>query len=56
VPLNSVATLAIDSGPAQIDRFNRQRNVNFEIELNGLPLGECSADRCAAQPAEPAAA
>jgi multidrug efflux pump subunit AcrB len=40
VPLNSVATLGFDSGPAQIDRFNRQRNVNFEIALNGLPLGE----------------
>jgi len=43
VPLNSVATLAIESGPAQIDRFNRQRNVNFEIGLNGLPLGEVQA-------------
>ena len=43
VPLNSVATLAIDSGPAQIDRFNRQRNVNFEIELGGLALGEVQA-------------
>jgi multidrug efflux pump subunit AcrB len=40
VPLSNVATLGLDSGPAQIDRFNRQRNVNFEIELNGQPLGE----------------
>lgn len=39
VPLSNVATLGLDSGPAQIDRFNRQRNVNFEIELNGQPLG-----------------
>ncbi len=43
VPLNSVATLEMAAGPAQIDRFNRQRNVNFEIELNGLPLGEVQA-------------
>jgi multidrug efflux pump subunit AcrB len=40
VALGNVATLSIDSGPAEIDRFNRQRNVNFEIELNQQPLGE----------------
>ena len=40
VPLSNVATLAIDSGPVQIDRYDRQRNVNFEVELNGMPLGE----------------
>ncbi|MFM2052317.1 MAG: hypothetical protein RL456_354 [Pseudomonadota bacterium] len=40
VPLSSVATLELASGPAQIDRYDRQRNINFEIELNGQPLGE----------------
>ena len=40
VMLGNVATLSIDSGPAEIDRLNRQRNVNFEIELNQQPLGE----------------
>ena len=40
VALGNVATLTIDSGPAQIDRYNRLRNVNFEIELNGQPLGD----------------
>ncbi len=40
VPLASVATLAIESGPAQIDRYDRLRNVNIEVELNGQPLGE----------------
>ena len=40
VPLGNVATLSIDSGPAQIDRYDRLRNVNFEIELNGQPLGK----------------
>ncbi len=39
VALGNVATLAIDSGPAQIDRYNRLRNVNFDIELNQQPLG-----------------
>lgn len=40
VPLGSVASLSIDSGPAQISRYDRQRNINFEIELNQQPLGE----------------
>jgi multidrug efflux pump subunit AcrB len=39
VMLGNVATLSIDSGPAEIDRYNRLRNVNFEIELNQQPLG-----------------
>lgn len=39
VPLGNVATLEVQSGPAQIDRFNRQRNINIEVELNGQPLG-----------------
>jgi multidrug efflux pump subunit AcrB len=40
VMLGNVATLSMDSGPANIDRYNRQRNVNFEIELNQQTLGE----------------
>ena len=40
VMLGNVATLSIDSGPAAIDRYNRQRNVNFEIELNQQALGD----------------
>lgn len=40
VPLGNVATLSIGSGPAQIDRYDRLRNINFEIELNGVPLGK----------------
>jgi multidrug efflux pump subunit AcrB len=39
VPLGNVATLSIDSGPAQIDRYDRRRNINFDIELNGQALG-----------------
>jgi multidrug efflux pump subunit AcrB len=39
VPLSNVATLEVASGPAQIDRYDRLRNINFEIELNGQPLG-----------------
>jgi multidrug efflux pump subunit AcrB len=39
VRLANVAQLSLDSGPAQIDRYDRQRNVNLEIELNNQPLG-----------------
>ena len=30
----------IAGGPAEIDRYDRLRNINFEIELNQQPLGE----------------
>jgi multidrug efflux pump subunit AcrB len=40
VPLSNVATLEIASGPVEVARYDRMRNVNFEIELNGQPLGE----------------
>jgi multidrug efflux pump subunit AcrB len=43
VPVRQVAELSLTSGPAQIDRFDRLRNVNFEIELNGQPLSEVQA-------------
>jgi multidrug efflux pump subunit AcrB len=39
VMIGNVASLSIDSGPAEIDRYDRQRNINFEIELNQQPLG-----------------
>ena len=40
VMLGNVASLTIDGGPATIDRYERRRNINFEIELNGQPLGD----------------
>jgi len=40
VMLGQVASLELSSGPALIDRYDRSRNVNFEIELAGQPLGE----------------
>jgi multidrug efflux pump subunit AcrB len=43
VILGNVAQISIDSGPAEIDRYDRLRNVNFEIELNQQPLGEVEA-------------
>ncbi|MGE7989685.1 efflux RND transporter permease subunit [Pseudomonas sp. NPDC089554] len=40
VVLENVATLKIASGPTEISRLNRQRNVNFDVQLNGLPMSE----------------
>ncbi|MEI6802898.1 MAG: efflux RND transporter permease subunit [Burkholderiales bacterium] len=40
VMLSQVATLEVAGGPAVIDRYDGSRNINFEIELSGLPLGE----------------
>jgi len=40
VPLGSVATIAIEGGPAQIDRYDRSRNVTIEIELQNRPVGD----------------
>jgi multidrug efflux pump subunit AcrB len=43
VMLSQVATLEMTGGPAVIDRLNRARNVNFEVELSGAPLGDVTA-------------
>ncbi|WP_169458040.1 efflux RND transporter permease subunit [Ottowia thiooxydans] len=40
VMLGNVATLQIGSGPAEITRHNRMRNINIEVELGGLHLGD----------------
>jgi multidrug efflux pump subunit AcrB len=39
VPLSSVASLELGSGPARVDRYERMRNVNIDISLDGQPLG-----------------
>ena len=43
VMLGQVADLTMEGGPAVIDRYDRSRNVNFEIELSGLGLGDAKA-------------
>ncbi|MEY2633656.1 MAG: hypothetical protein RIR00_2310 [Pseudomonadota bacterium] len=40
VLLSHLGELSLSGGPAEIDRYDRLRNVNFEIELNQVPLGE----------------
>ncbi len=44
VMLGQVADIEISSGPSVIGRFDRSRNVTFDIELNGRPLGDASAE------------
>ncbi len=43
VMLANVASIELGSGPAVIDRYDRVRNVNLEVELNGQPLGDVEA-------------
>jgi multidrug efflux pump subunit AcrB len=43
VMLKQVADLDITGGPAVIDRYDRSRNVNLEIELAGLQMGDVKA-------------
>ena len=47
--LSQVAQIALSSGPAVIRRFDRVRNVSFEIELSGAALGDVT-DRVARLP------
>ncbi len=43
VMLAQVATIALGSGPAEINRRDRERNINFDIELSNTPLGDVTA-------------
>ncbi|QCB45608.1 efflux RND transporter permease subunit [Hydrogenophaga sp. PAMC20947] len=40
VMLGQVASLSFGGGPAVIDRYDRSRNINFEVELAGIALGD----------------
>ena len=40
VMLGQVAKLEVTGGPAVIGRYDRARNINFEMELSGLQLGD----------------
>ncbi len=40
VMLGSIASIEMGSGPAVIDRYDRARNITFDVELGGQPLGE----------------
>lgn len=40
VPLESVADLELLTGPAELTRHDRMRNINIKVELNGRSLSE----------------
>jgi multidrug efflux pump subunit AcrB len=44
VMLGNVASVTMDSGPAQIDRLNRSRNVTLDVELGSRALGELNKE------------
>src|SRR5207249_4882506 len=43
VKLSDVAQLKLESGPNNIQRYNRQRNIQVDASLDGVPLGEAVA-------------
>ena len=43
VPLASVASLSLSSGPSQIERYDRRRFFTVEADLGGTPLGDALA-------------
>ncbi|MEB5477849.1 efflux RND transporter permease subunit [Acinetobacter pollinis] len=43
VMLGTIAQVSIESGPSQINRYNRSRNINFSIELGNQALGDIAA-------------
>lgn len=44
VPLGQVADMQLSSGPALIDRYDRARNIQLNVELSGKPLGEMTEE------------
>ncbi len=44
VMLGNVASVTMESGPAQIDRLNRSRNVTLDVELGSRSLGELNTE------------
>lgn len=43
-PLDSVATLSLEAGPSRITRYDRERRVSVEADLNGVTLGQARQD------------
>ena len=44
IPLSAVADITLASGPSQIDRLDRHRNVTIDVELAGRQLGDVQAE------------
>jgi multidrug efflux pump subunit AcrB len=43
IPLSSIANISVESGPAQIDRYDRHRYVTVSADLGGMSLGAALA-------------
>ncbi|HBL14718.1 MAG TPA: ABC transporter permease, partial [Cyanobacteria bacterium UBA11162] len=50
VPISSVANIRLGSGPSEIERFDRTRQVSVEANLQGISLGD-AMDKVKALPA-----
>lgn len=44
VPLSAVAEIRFGFGPTSIERYDRQRKISLEANLNGIPLGKALED------------
>jgi hydrophobe/amphiphile efflux-1 (HAE1) family protein len=44
VPLSAVAEIRFGFGPTSIERYDRQRKIALEANLNGIPLGKALED------------
>ncbi|NEN88783.1 MAG: efflux RND transporter permease subunit [Okeania sp. SIO3H1] len=53
VPLSAVAEITIGSGPAEINRFDRYRQVSLEANLQGISLGDAVEQVKALPPMNP---
>jgi multidrug efflux pump subunit AcrB len=42
--IRSLGALSMGSGPAQIDRIDRERNITLTVELNGRALGDVNRE------------
>jgi multidrug efflux pump subunit AcrB len=42
--IRSLGALSMGSGPAQIDRIDRERNIKLTVELNGRALGDVNRE------------
>lgn len=47
VPLQNVASISNESGPAEIARYDRLRQISLEVELNQRALGDVEAEALA---------
>ena len=50
VPLKAIASIRFSSGPTSIERYDRQRKIAIEANLDGIPLGK-AIDEVMASPA-----